>query len=86
MTPRPDIVAIQAAAPIRDLWRLMRETKYSRIPIFGENLDDIVGVVESLGAAFISSPYQNAYGFALVLLILLVRPYGLFGTREVRRV
>jgi CBS domain containing-hemolysin-like protein len=46
MTPRPDIVAIQAAAPVRDLWRLMRETKYSRIPIFGENLDDIVGVVE----------------------------------------
>ena len=25
---------------------LMRETKYSRIPVFGENLDDIVGVVE----------------------------------------
>jgi CBS domain containing-hemolysin-like protein len=24
----------------------MRETKYSRIPVFGENLDDIVGVVE----------------------------------------
>ena len=24
----------------------MRETKYSRIPVFGENLDDILGVVE----------------------------------------
>src|SRR5262245_6367929 len=46
MTPRPDIVAIQAAARVRDLWRLMRETKYSRIPVFGENLDDILGVVE----------------------------------------
>ena len=41
----------------------------------------LLGVVESLGAAFISSPYQNAYGFLLVLLILLVRPYGLFGER-----
>lgn len=41
----------------------------------------LLGVVESLGAAFISSPYQNAYGFALVLLVLLVRPYGLFGER-----
>ena len=39
------------------------------------------GVVESLGAAFISSPYQNAYGFLLVLLVLLFRPYGLFGER-----
>jgi branched-chain amino acid transport system permease protein len=41
----------------------------------------LLGVVESLGAAFISSPYQNVYGFVLVLLILLVRPYGLFGER-----
>jgi branched-chain amino acid transport system permease protein len=41
----------------------------------------LLGVVESLGAAFISSPYQNAYGFLLVLLMLLFRPYGLFGER-----
>jgi len=41
----------------------------------------LLGVTESLGAAFISSPYQNAYGFLLVLIILLVRPYGLFGER-----
>ena len=41
----------------------------------------LLGVVESLGAAFISSPYQNAYGFVLVLLVLMVRPYGLFGER-----
>jgi len=46
MTPRPDIVAIAAGAAVNELWRLMRETKYSRIPVFGENLDDIVGVVE----------------------------------------
>jgi branched-chain amino acid transport system permease protein len=39
------------------------------------------GVVESLGAAFIASPYQNAYGFLLVLVILLFRPNGLFGER-----
>ena len=41
----------------------------------------LLGVVESLGAAFISSPYQNAYGFLLVILVLLVRPHGLFGER-----
>ena len=42
----------------------------------------LLGLVESLGAAFVSSPYQNVYGFLLVLLILLVRPSGLFGERE----
>lgn len=42
----------------------------------------LLGLVESLGAAFISSPYQNAYGFLLVILVLLLKPNGLFGRRE----
>jgi branched-chain amino acid transport system permease protein len=41
----------------------------------------LLGVVESLGAAFVSAPYQNAYGFLRVILVLLVRPTGLFGER-----
>jgi magnesium and cobalt exporter, CNNM family len=46
MTPRPDVVAIAGSGSVGELRRLMRETKYSRIPVFGENLDDIVGVAE----------------------------------------
>src|SRR5207248_2132847 len=38
----------------------------------------LLGIVESLGTAFIASPYQNAYGFLLVLLVLVLRPTGLF--------
>jgi putative hemolysin len=45
MTPRPDIVAVAAGGTVADLRRAMRESKYSRIPVYGENLDDIVGVV-----------------------------------------
>jgi CBS domain containing-hemolysin-like protein len=45
MTPRPDIVALAASSTIADLRRVLRETKYSRVPIFNENLDDIAGVV-----------------------------------------
>jgi len=41
----------------------------------------LLGVVESLGAAFLAAPYQNVYGFLLVILVLLVRPTGLFGER-----
>jgi branched-chain amino acid transport system permease protein len=41
----------------------------------------LLGLVESLGAAFVSSPYQNVYGFLLVILVLIVRPNGLFGER-----
>jgi branched-chain amino acid transport system permease protein len=39
----------------------------------------LLGLIESFGAAFIDSAYQNIYGFALVLLILVLRPNGLFG-------
>jgi CBS domain containing-hemolysin-like protein len=45
MTPRPDVVAIEATASVDDLRRVMRETKFSRLPVFGDNLDDIVGIV-----------------------------------------
>ncbi len=46
MTPRPDMVAIGADQSLRELRDLMRETKYSRIVVYGENVDDILGVVE----------------------------------------
>ncbi|HVO11240.1 MAG TPA: hemolysin family protein [Vicinamibacteria bacterium] len=45
MTPRPDIAAITAQSPVSELRRLMAESKYSRIVVFGENLDDVQGVV-----------------------------------------
>jgi putative hemolysin len=45
MTPRPDIVAIQADATVEALRALFREQEYSRIPVYKENLDNILGVV-----------------------------------------
>ena len=46
MTPRPDISAIAASAPVSALRRLMAESKYSRIAVYGADLDDVQGVVE----------------------------------------
>jgi len=45
MTPRPDIVAIQADATLDELRSLFREQEYSRIPVYKENLDNILGIV-----------------------------------------
>jgi putative hemolysin len=45
MTPRPDIVAIRADATIEQLRQLVREQEYSRLPVFTDNLDNIVGLV-----------------------------------------
>ena len=45
MTPRPDIVAIRLDASPADLRTLFREEQYSRIPVYRDNLDNIVGIV-----------------------------------------
>jgi CBS domain containing-hemolysin-like protein len=45
MTPRPDMVAVRADATLAGLRALIRDQEYSRIPVFNENLDNIVGVV-----------------------------------------
>jgi branched-chain amino acid transport system permease protein len=46
----------------------------------------IVGVLESLGAGLISSGYKDAIAFIILLLILFIRPQGLFIKGEVERV
>lgn len=45
MTPRPDIVAIRDDQTVRDLKVLVAEQEYSRVPVYRENLDNIVGLV-----------------------------------------
>ena len=39
----------------------------------------LLGVVESLGAVYVSSTYKDGIGFVLFLAVLLYRPSGLFG-------
>jgi len=42
----------------------------------------ILGLVENLGAAFISTGYKHVFGFVILILVLLIRPVGLFGHKE----
>lgn len=44
MTPRPDIVAIPANATIEQMKRLLVETKFSRLVVYQQTLDDVVGI------------------------------------------
>jgi CBS domain containing-hemolysin-like protein len=45
MTPRPDIVAIQDDATMGELRAFFREQQYSRVPVYRESLDNVLGFV-----------------------------------------
>ena len=47
MTPRPDVVVIPASSTLEALRRLMVESKFSRVPVYGETIDDVIGIAYS---------------------------------------
>lgn len=46
----------------------------------------ILGVVESFAGAYISGSAKEVVAFIMLFIILLIRPHGLFGTKEIKRV
>src|SRR5215467_13437775 len=47
MTPRPEIVAISAGATLEELHSKVVECGFTKLPVYEDSLDDILGVVHS---------------------------------------
>ncbi|RLT26290.1 MAG: HlyC/CorC family transporter [Chloroflexi bacterium] len=45
LSPRPDVAAVPVDASFADVTKLIAETGFSRIPVFEESLDHVVGVI-----------------------------------------
>lgn len=45
MTPRPDIISVRASATVREAGETMTRERHSRLPVFEQDSDDIVGIV-----------------------------------------
>src|ERR1043166_881322 len=45
MTPRPDIVAVSAEATVREARDIMIESKYSRLPVYRDQIDNVEGLI-----------------------------------------
>src|SRR4029077_8482983 len=45
MTPRPNIVAISADATLEQLRQLVITEQYSRIPVYEQNIDQVIGFI-----------------------------------------
>ncbi len=58
---------------------------------FGNNIGAIVGgliigISESLAAGYISSSYKDAVAFFIMIIVLFIKPSGIFGSKDVERV
>ncbi len=45
MTPRPDIVAVPVNSTIKEAREVMIESKYSRLPVFRDQIDNVEGMI-----------------------------------------
>lgn len=45
LIPRPDVIAVEQKSTVRAALETFREHEYSRMPVFNENLDNIVGIL-----------------------------------------
>lgn len=46
----------------------------------------LIGVAENLAGGYLGSGTKEVAGFVLIIVILMVRPFGLFGQRDIERV
>jgi branched-chain amino acid transport system permease protein len=46
----------------------------------------IIGVLENLVGGYLPSTLKEIAGFVLILVVLMVRPFGLFGEKRIERV
>jgi branched-chain amino acid transport system permease protein len=46
----------------------------------------VIGVIESLSQGYVGQGLREIAGFIVIIIVLMVRPYGLFGSREIERV
>jgi putative hemolysin len=45
LTPRADVVMVQADATMDDVLNVIREAGFSRLPVYGQDRDDVIGVL-----------------------------------------
>jgi len=84
MTPRPDIVAVSAVATVEQLRRLMVQTKFSRVPIYENSLDEIVGLVSSHDVMEVSERDASRRIVRELMRPVLMVPESKFGSELLR--
>ncbi|HSE41110.1 MAG TPA: hemolysin family protein [Acidobacteriota bacterium] len=59
MTPRVDMVAVSSSATLNELHQMFKEHKFSRLPVFKEKVDNIVGIVSVMDLVSVMPKYDS---------------------------
>jgi branched-chain amino acid transport system permease protein len=55
--------------------------------LFGAALGGLViGVIENLAQGYLGEGLREIAGFVVIIVVLMVRPFGLFGSQDIERV
>lgn len=46
----------------------------------------VLGIVETLGAAYISTGYKDAFAFGILIIVLIFKPAGILGKKRIEKV
>ncbi len=74
MVPRPDIIAMRADVSLAQAIELLRQEGHSRLPVFREHLDDLVGMVHIKDVFAYSGEPENFSVEKILRKPLLVAP------------
>jgi CBS domain containing-hemolysin-like protein len=59
MVPRGEVAAVGAGSTIEQIERRVIDTGHSRLPVFGRNLDDVIGFVHAKDLLDITGPHRR---------------------------
>ncbi|MEE8279211.1 MAG: hemolysin family protein [Alphaproteobacteria bacterium] len=74
MVPRAEIIAVKADTPLPELIKLMTKTAHSRLPVYRETLDDVIGMVHIKDVLAHSGDQDSAFVSELTHEVLTVSP------------
>ena len=46
----------------------------------------LIGITENLAGGYLGSGMKEVAGFAMIIVVLMIRPFGIFGERDIERV
>ncbi len=82
MTPRTDVYCIDINEPLEEYMDELMEMHYTRIPVYDESIDDIIGILHIKD--FMIEAHKNKYDFKKVnLRSILRKPYFVLETKNV---